>query len=94
MFICSYAHAIQVDANNYVITKETLLEHLSYLSSNDLGGRKMASEGNEMAQKYIISQLVSSSILPLNNEYQHKFKIRNLFNEIEGSNIIAMIPGS
>lgn len=94
LFICSYAHAIQVDARNYVITKEPLLEHLSYLSSNELGGRKIASEGNEMAQKYIISQLVSSSILPLNNEYQHKFIIRNLFNEIEGSNIIAMIPGS
>jgi hypothetical protein len=93
-FICSYAQATQIDTLNYVITKEPLLEHLSYLSSNDLGGRKIASEGNIMAQQYIISQLVSSSIRPLNNEYQHKFIIKNHFNEIEGHNIIAMIPGS
>jgi Zn-dependent M28 family amino/carboxypeptidase len=94
LFISSYAQAIQLSALNYVINKEPLLEHLSYLSSNDLGGRKIASKGNILAQKYIISQLVSSSIQPLNNEYQQKFIIKNHFNEIEGHNIIAMIPGS
>ena len=94
MFISSYTQAIQLGAFNYVINKEPLLEHLSFLSSNKLGGRKIASEGNILAQKYIISQLVSSSIQPLNNEYQQKFIIKNHFNEIEGHNIIAMIPGS
>ena len=80
MFISSYSQAIQIGALNYVINKEPLLEHLSYLSSNDLGGRKIASEGNILAQKYIISQLVSSSIQPLNNEYQQKFIIKNQYN--------------
>jgi Zn-dependent M28 family amino/carboxypeptidase len=94
LFISSYTQAIQLGAFNYVINKEPLLEHLSFLSSNKLGGRKIASEGNILAQKYIISQLVSSSIQPLNNEYQQKFIIKNHFNEIEGHNIIAMIPGS
>jgi Zn-dependent M28 family amino/carboxypeptidase len=94
LFISSYSQAIQIGALNYVINKDPLLEHLSYLSSNKLGGRKIASEGNILAQKYIISQLVSSSIQPLNNEYQQKFIIKNYFNEIEGHNIIAMIPGS
>jgi Zn-dependent M28 family amino/carboxypeptidase len=94
LFISSYSQAIQIGALNYVINKEPLFEHLSYLSSNDLGGRKIASEGNILAQKYIINQLVGSSIQPLNNEYQQKFIIKNHFNEIEGHNIIAMIPGS
>jgi len=94
LFISSYAQAIQVDTRSHVINKEPLLKHLSYLSSNELGGRKIASEGNKMAQEYIITQLENSSILPLNKEYQHKFMIKNVFNVIEGSNIVAMIPGS
>jgi Zn-dependent M28 family amino/carboxypeptidase len=76
-----------------VIKKDQLLRHLSYLSSNELAGRKIASEGSKMAQRYIIDQLVSSAIQPLNKEYQHKFIIKNIFRDIEGSNIIAMILG-
>jgi Zn-dependent M28 family amino/carboxypeptidase len=94
LFICSYAHAIQVGTPNHVINKEALLKHLLYLSSNELGGRKIASEGNKIAQNYIISQLENSSILALNKEYQHKFIIKKLFSVIEGNNIVAMIPGS
>ena len=94
MFISSYSQAIQIGALNYVINKDPLLEHLSYLSSNDLGGRKIASEGNIKAQEYIIDQLKHFSISPLNKEYQHKFIIKKFLNNIMGSNVIAMIPGT
>jgi len=86
-------HATAVDVNEYSISKPRLLEHLSFLSSDELAGRKIASEGNIKAQQYIIDQLKNFSISPLNKEYQHKFIIKKNFNNISGSNVIAMIPG-
>ncbi|MBA6302915.1 M28 family peptidase [Colwellia sp. MB02u-14] len=77
-----------VDITNITLNKDQLLKHLSYLSSDELAGRKIDSVGNRKAQKYIINQLVNHSILPLNKEYQHDF-----FSRLSGSNIIAMIPG-
>jgi Zn-dependent M28 family amino/carboxypeptidase len=92
--LSSFSNSASLDSSNIVIDKELLLEHLSYLSSNELAGRKIASDGNKLAQKYIIDQLVSHSILPLNKQYKHNFIKNNIFNEITGSNIAAMIPGS
>lgn len=83
-----------MDTKNIVIKKKPLLAHLSYLSSNELAGRKIASMGNKRAQRYIINQLTTHSILPLNQEYKHDFFINNIFSDVVGSNIVAMIPGT
>jgi Zn-dependent M28 family amino/carboxypeptidase len=86
-------HATALEVNEYSISKPQLLEHLSFLSSDELAGRKIASEGNIKAQEYIIDQLKHFSISPLNKEYQHKFIIKKFLNNISGSNVVAMIPG-
>jgi Zn-dependent M28 family amino/carboxypeptidase len=76
------------------IEKSPLLVHLSYLSSDELAGRKFASSGNKNAQKYIIEQLKRSKVSPLNKSYQHEFIVKNAFNHKVASNIVAVIPGT
>jgi Zn-dependent M28 family amino/carboxypeptidase len=74
--------------------ESTLLKHLFYLSSDDLEGRRVGTQGGQLAQNYIVSQLQDYGIKPLGNTYLAPFTISGLFKDIQGSNVIGVIPGS
>ncbi len=74
--------------------ESTLLKHLFYLSSDDLKGRRVGTRGGQLAQNYIVSHLQEYGIKPLGNTYLAPFTVSGLFKDIQGSNVIGVIPGS
>lgn len=71
-----------------------LLSHLQYLSSDELSGRKVNSEGNHLARQYIIRQLSALNIVPLSHDYQQPFELNSLFKQAVGHNIVGIIKGT
>ena len=75
-----------------------LLQHLEYLSSDALEGRKPLSRGSSMAQKYILDALTSLDLVePLYPDFIQKFSFEDRRTKkmvVDASNIVAFIPGS
>lgn len=55
------------------IDKCELLQHVYYLSSDQLAGREIGSKGSYLAQQYIIEQLQIAKIKPFKGKYGHDF---------------------
>jgi hypothetical protein len=83
-------YAQEIDGNK-------LLQHLEYLSSDALEGRKPLSKGSSMAQKYILKELTSLHLVePLYPEFIQKFSFEDRRSKkmvVDASNIVAFIPG-
>lgn len=72
----------------------SLLKDLHYLSSDKLEGRKVGTAGGELTQKYIIKQLKEANVEPFGNQYLAPFLIEGIFSDTQGSNIVAIVPGT
>lgn len=72
----------------------TVLKHLEILSSDDFAGRKFASEQSRKTQNYLISTLKGLAIPAFNNQYRHPFNKKGFLKSLQGTNIIAYIPGT
>jgi len=77
----------------FVLDKQQLYKHIETLSSDAFNGRKLGSEGNREAQKYIVRSLQKLNISPMENSYYQNFTYSKLFTNKEGSNIVAVIKG-
>ncbi len=88
-FTCSFAQ--EIDGSK-------LLQHLEYLSSDALEGRKPLSNGSSMAQKYILSELTSLDLVePLYPDFIQKFSFEDRRSKkmvVDARNIVAFIPGA
>lgn len=74
-------YSFQYTSKSPFITQEELMQHVKYLSSDALEGRKSGTKGNELAAEYIAKQFASSGLRPFGDEnsFFQKFKfISNL----------------
>jgi len=66
------------------------LDHLEVLSSDKMEGREFATDGNKMAQEYIVSEFKKQNLKPaFNNDYKQPFTLKGK----TGNNIGVVIPG-
>lgn len=52
-----------------------LKTHVKYLASDELEGRKMGSEGNRLAAKYVADYFTSLGLQPLDDSYFQEFRV-------------------
>jgi len=52
-----------------------LITHVKYLASDELEGRKMGSEGNRKAARYVAGYFTSVGLQPLDNSYFQEFQV-------------------
>lgn len=71
-----------------------VLNHLKVLSSDQLQGRKFASQGSLQTQDYLVTTLKKLAVPAFKNSYRHPFKKTGLFQTQQGTNIIAHIAGT
>nr|WP_247741729.1 M28 family peptidase [Endozoicomonas sp. G2_1] len=76
------------------IDKCELLQHVYYLSSDQLAGREIGSKGSYLAQQYIIEQLQLAKIKPFKGKYGHDFVHHKTFKRYQGRNIVAQIEAN
>ncbi|MEW6982951.1 M28 family peptidase [Colwelliaceae bacterium 6471] len=70
-----------------------MLAHLRVLSDDSYGGRRIGSDGNKLAQNYLVSTLKAFNVLPFQGNYQHSFEQRKIFQTRRGTNVIGLIEG-
>ena len=80
------------------IDAKKLIQHIAYLSSDELAGRKPLSEGNLKAQKYILNELTNLDLVePLYPDFVQRFSFtdqREQKSYEDAANLVAFIPGS
>ena len=84
---------ISIEKTLYEQPDELVLQHLRYLSSDALNGRRFGTKGGKLAQDYIVKQLTKNQIKPMNGSYLSAFSIESLFKSRQGSNVIGFIKG-
>ena len=74
----------------------SILEHVKYLSSDELEGRYPGTKGSKLAIDYIVSQFKSSKLITYQNgSYLQPFDFSNLKNETtQVSNVVGLITGN
>lgn len=91
-------HFISFGSFAQEINSEKLINHLKYLSSDELAGRKPLSEGSLKARKYILDELTGLNLVePLYPDFLQKFSFTNQREQKtydDAANIVAFIPGS
>lgn len=75
------------------LNTEQLITDLEYLSSDELGGRLVGTEGNERAQFYIMQRFTESGVQKLGDRYTRTFQFERNGAQMEGVNIIGVVPG-
>jgi Zn-dependent M28 family amino/carboxypeptidase len=80
------------------INSKKLIQHIEYLSSDALAGRKPLSEGSKMAQQYLLQELTTLKLVePLYPDFIQRFSFLNPREQKsypDAANIVAFIPGS
>jgi hypothetical protein len=79
------------------LDSEKLLNHIKYLSSDELAGRKPLSEGNLKARTYILNELTSyKNVQALYPDFIQRFSFVNKRENKtyeDAANLVAFIPG-
>ncbi|MGW8316616.1 MAG: M28 family peptidase [Bacteroidales bacterium] len=73
---------------------DSLHEHVSILASDSLLGRGFGTVQGMEAALYIARQFEEAGVQPLNGSYLHPFNHRQGILNIDGTNVVGMIPGS
>ena len=79
------------------VDSEQLLADVEYLASDELEGRSTGTEGNRLAQEYIISRFDDLGLANFNDDYRHLFDHTNPRSQVvfrNAVNIIGYIEGS
>lgn len=78
------------------VTAESLREHLSYLASDELGGRATPSPGLELAANYIMAQFLVAGLEPVDGSYFQEAPDSRLNREGMPTvkNVIGVLPGT
>ena len=83
------------DSVNIALFNElSLLQHVKTLSSDAFEGRRTGTKGAFKAEKYIVNQYASSSVLPLGINYEQPFSFTNEGKNYSGVNILGLIKGT
>lgn len=89
---------IQLSGFSQEIDANKLIQHIEYLSSDALAGRKPQSEGSINAQNYILKELSSLDLVePLYPDFIQRFSFTNPREQKtydHAANLVAFIPGS
>lgn len=89
---------IQWRAFSQEIDAKKLIQHIEYLSSDELAGRKPQSEGSIKAQEYILKHLTDLNLVePLYPDFIQRFSFTNPREQKtydNAANLVAFIPGS
>jgi len=96
-FSCSQNLAINSKSELKVeISDRDILEHIKYLSSDELEGRYPGSKGSDLAIDYIATDYKRSRLSPLgSDDYLQFFDFTNQKGEkIRVPNVVGMIPGT
>ncbi len=88
LFVQSCTTAPEVELNT-----DRLIEDLEYLSSDELGGRYVGSEGSAKAQAFLLKRYEDLGVEPFQGTYNHFFNFERRGEEYEGVNIIGKVPG-
>ena len=98
IFFASCSSNISRMANDKAnsINEENILEHIKYLSSDELEGRYPGTKGSGLAIDYIVSHFKSSNLVPmLDDSYLQSFDFSNLKNEnSQVANVVGLIDGN
>lgn len=88
---CTSGTGTQVEPE---INSGQLIEDLRILSSDEMNGRLVGTEGNRMAREYIIQRLREQDIIAFGESYEHPFRMeRRNGNEVNGVNVLGFIQG-
>jgi len=80
----------QVQFDNALFSKEEILNHLKFLSSDDLRGRKTGEPGNIVARKYIVEEFLSQGL----EVKLQPFSFERRGTSYDAVNIITTIKGT
>lgn len=80
--------------NTALFNESSLLQHVETLSSDAFEGRRTGTKGAFKAEKYIVNQYASSSVLPLGINYEQPFSFTNEGKNYSGVNILGSIQGT
>lgn len=77
-----------------ILDTDQLIEDIRILSSDEMQGRLVGTEGNAMAREYIINRFEGMGLPVFQGSYEHEFSIeRNNGDVVEGTNIIGIVEG-
>lgn len=83
----------QTSPKNPVLNTDRLISDLQYLSSDELEGRLVGTEGNAKARKFIAQRFEELGIEPFQGSFTHPFTFTRRGEEKKGINVIGMIQG-
>lgn len=76
------------------LNTEQLISDLKIISSDEMEGRLVGTEGNAKARAYIISRFEEIGVQPFRDNYAHPFTFtKSDGSEVTGNNILAVIKG-
>lgn len=76
-----------------VLNTDQLISDIEYLSSDELEGRYVGTEGSAKAQAFLLSRFEEIGVEPFQGSFNHSFSFVRRGEEYEGINIIGKIPG-
>lgn len=75
------------------VTVGELQDHVEYLSSDLLKGRRTGSAGDSLAAEYIVNELKSYGLKPFNGDGFQRFRIEGRENIVSARNTVMILPG-
>jgi len=82
-----------IAAPTKLLDSNYLIRNLAFLTSSATAGRETATQGNLLAQAYIVNQFDSLRLAKADDSYLQPFKLRNDTSKT-GHNVIGIIKGS
>lgn len=76
LFFVSLYAVSQADNYAHYINPQTARKHLEYLASDELEGREAGEKGQKLAGAYLMQNLLSYGLQPLNGSYFQRFSLR------------------
>lgn len=79
------------------IDQKKLIQHISYLASDELEGRLTLSEGSKKAQEYIVGEFEAYGLKTHYPEYRQRFSFTNRRNGKtyeDAINVVGFVPGT
>ncbi len=94
LFISMLALACTEPKPEPKLNTDQLITDLKVISSDEMEGRLVGTEGNAKARAYIISRFEEIGVAPFGDGYAHPFTFKRRSGaEVQGNNVLAMIPG-
>lgn len=94
LFISLLTLACSEPKTELKLNTDQLITDLKVISSDEMEGRLVGTEGNAKARAYIISRFEEIGVTPFGGEYAHPFTFKKRDgSEVEGNNVLAMITG-